>query len=218
MNVLAVDQGTSATKALVIGDDGRVLGAAECPVHPSAPGDGAVEQDPGELLASVVAAGRAGARPGGGGGPRRRPRQPGGDGPRLGPRDRGAADHRVVLAGPAGDLGDRRARRGPPPPGRHQRPAARPVLLGAEDGLAAAEPHRGRGGHDDGHLAAARAHRTVRHRRHHGIALDGARPRPTGLVRRGRRRSSGSTSTGFPRWSGARGPSGRRRPSARPCR
>ena len=59
VNVLAVDQGTSATKALVIADDGTVLGAAECPVHPSATGDGAVEQDPAELLASVVAAGRA---------------------------------------------------------------------------------------------------------------------------------------------------------------
>jgi glycerol kinase len=59
VNVLAVDQGTSATKALVIDDGGRVLGAAECPVHPSATGDGAVEQDPAELLASVVAAGRA---------------------------------------------------------------------------------------------------------------------------------------------------------------
>lgn len=59
MNVLAVDQGTSGTKALVIGTDGDVLGAAECPVHPTATGDGAVEQDPTELLASVVAAGRA---------------------------------------------------------------------------------------------------------------------------------------------------------------
>jgi len=59
MNVLAVDQGTSATKALVVAGDGTVLGAAEFPVHPSAPGDGAVEQDPDELLASVLDAGRA---------------------------------------------------------------------------------------------------------------------------------------------------------------
>ena len=36
-----------------------MLSVAECPVHPSAPGDGAVEQDPAELLASVIAAGRA---------------------------------------------------------------------------------------------------------------------------------------------------------------
>jgi glycerol kinase len=59
VNVLAIDQGTSATKALVVGANGEVMGAAECPVHPSAAGDGAVEQDPAELLASVIAAGRA---------------------------------------------------------------------------------------------------------------------------------------------------------------
>lgn len=59
MNILAIDQGTSATKALVVGDDGAVLSVAECPVHPAAGGDGAVEQDPAELLASVLAAGRA---------------------------------------------------------------------------------------------------------------------------------------------------------------
>ena len=59
MNILAIDQGTSATKALVVGDDGAVLSVAECPVHPSTPGDGAVEQDPAELLSSVLAAGRA---------------------------------------------------------------------------------------------------------------------------------------------------------------
>ena len=59
MNILAIDQGTSATKALVVGDDGAVRSVAECPVHPSTSGDGAVEQDPAELLASVMAAGRA---------------------------------------------------------------------------------------------------------------------------------------------------------------
>ena len=59
VNVLAIDQGTSGTKALVVGPDGEVLGVAECPVHPIATGDGAVEQDPAELLASVIASGRA---------------------------------------------------------------------------------------------------------------------------------------------------------------
>lgn len=59
MNILALDQGTSATKALVVGDGGTILSVAECPVHPIVPGDGAVEQDPAELLASVLAAGRA---------------------------------------------------------------------------------------------------------------------------------------------------------------
>jgi glycerol kinase len=59
MNVLAIDQGTSATKAIVVGDSGRVLGEGSAPVHPEAGPGGAVEQDPQELLDSIVAAGRA---------------------------------------------------------------------------------------------------------------------------------------------------------------
>ena len=59
MNVLAIDQGTSATKAIVVGDGGRVLGEGSAPVHPQAGPGGAVEQDPQELLDSTVAAGRA---------------------------------------------------------------------------------------------------------------------------------------------------------------
>lgn len=59
--VLAIDQGTSATKALVVADDGAVLGTGEAAVHPRYGEGGAVEQDPGELLDSVLAAGRAAA-------------------------------------------------------------------------------------------------------------------------------------------------------------
>ena len=59
MNVLAIDQGTSATKAIVVGDGGRVLGEGSAPVHPKPGPGGAVEQDPQELLDSIVAAGRA---------------------------------------------------------------------------------------------------------------------------------------------------------------
>ena len=59
MNVLAIDQGTSATKAIVVADGGRVLGEGSAPVHPQAGPGGAVEQDPQELLDSIVAAGRA---------------------------------------------------------------------------------------------------------------------------------------------------------------
>jgi glycerol kinase len=59
MNVLAIDQGTSATKAIVVADDGRVLAEGSAPVHPQAGPGGAVEQDPQELLDSIVAAGRA---------------------------------------------------------------------------------------------------------------------------------------------------------------
>jgi glycerol kinase len=58
-NILAVDQGTSSTKALVVADGGRVLGEGNAPVHPTAGAQGAVEQDPDELLRSIVEAGRA---------------------------------------------------------------------------------------------------------------------------------------------------------------
>jgi glycerol kinase len=58
MNVLAVDQGTSATKALVLCPERGVLAEAEVPVHPKAVAGGGVEQDPEELWASVVEAGR----------------------------------------------------------------------------------------------------------------------------------------------------------------
>jgi glycerol kinase len=59
MNVLAIDQGTSSTKALVVGDGGAVIGEGNAPVHPQAARQGAVEQDPEELLASIIDAGRA---------------------------------------------------------------------------------------------------------------------------------------------------------------
>lgn len=57
MAVLAIDQGTSATKALVVGDNGTVLGLAEVPVEVRAAADGGVELSPDDLWASVVAAG-----------------------------------------------------------------------------------------------------------------------------------------------------------------
>ncbi len=60
--VLAVDQGTSATKALVVGPGGEVLGEAEVAVHPVALDGGGVEQDPEELWRSVVDAGGAAVR------------------------------------------------------------------------------------------------------------------------------------------------------------
>ncbi len=58
MHVLAVDQGTSATKAIVVADDGTPVAEATAPVHPQAGPAGAVEQDPLELLASIERAGR----------------------------------------------------------------------------------------------------------------------------------------------------------------
>lgn len=56
--VLAIDQGTSGTKAIVVDARGEVLGLAELPVRPTYLPAGGVEQDPGELLDSVLAAGR----------------------------------------------------------------------------------------------------------------------------------------------------------------
>ncbi len=57
MAVLAIDQGTSATKALVVDDDGLVLGVAQASVDVHATSDGGVELDPEALWQSVVAAG-----------------------------------------------------------------------------------------------------------------------------------------------------------------
>jgi glycerol kinase len=58
VNVLAIDQGTSATKALLAGPGGQLLGRAEVPVSTRTVGADGVEADPEELLESVVAAGR----------------------------------------------------------------------------------------------------------------------------------------------------------------
>jgi glycerol kinase len=58
MSVLAIDQGTSATKAVVVGDDGVVIGVAEVAVEVKASPDGGVEIDPERLWDSVVDAGR----------------------------------------------------------------------------------------------------------------------------------------------------------------
>ena len=56
MRILAIDQGTSSTKALVV-EDGIVVSQASVPVRPAYLSDGRVEQDPQELLDSVIQAG-----------------------------------------------------------------------------------------------------------------------------------------------------------------
>ncbi|MEV4138903.1 FGGY family carbohydrate kinase [Dactylosporangium sp. NPDC049742] len=61
MRILAVDQGTSGTKAVVTDGRGAVLAIAEEPLRPSYIGGGGVEQDPGALLESVLTAGRRAA-------------------------------------------------------------------------------------------------------------------------------------------------------------
>ena len=101
VNILAIDQGTSATKALVLGPGNEVLGSAEEPVHPASTPDGGVEQDPEELYRSVLGAGTRAlaaarapvARDGAG--------QPGRDRAGLGPPLRTGADPGHRLAGSA---------------------------------------------------------------------------------------------------------------------
>jgi len=60
-NILAIDQGTSGTKAIVASDAGQVLAIAEQPLHPLYFDGGGVEQDPGALLDSVLTTGRRAA-------------------------------------------------------------------------------------------------------------------------------------------------------------
>ncbi len=57
-NVLAIDQGTSGTKALVLDADLAVLACVEVDVHPTTDDGGRAEHDPAALLDSVIATGR----------------------------------------------------------------------------------------------------------------------------------------------------------------
>jgi len=56
-SVLAIDQGTSGTKALVVAPDRGTIASVEVPVRPRYSGDGLVEVDPAELIGSVLEAG-----------------------------------------------------------------------------------------------------------------------------------------------------------------
>lgn len=58
MNILAIDQGTSSTKALVVDEHGVVLSEASVDVTPTTRGHDEVEHDANALLASIVTAGR----------------------------------------------------------------------------------------------------------------------------------------------------------------
>lgn len=56
--ILAIDQGTSGTKAIVVDQSGTVLSLAEVTLHPRYLDGGGVEQDPEALFDSVISAGR----------------------------------------------------------------------------------------------------------------------------------------------------------------
>jgi glycerol kinase len=59
MTVLAIDQGTSGTKAIVLDRDDGIVGVAEVTIRPRYLPGGGVEQDPDELLQSVLRAGHS---------------------------------------------------------------------------------------------------------------------------------------------------------------
>ncbi len=61
-NILAIDQGTTGTTAMVIGAGGRVLSRAYREIGQRYPQPGWVEQDPEEIYRSVIEAGRAAIR------------------------------------------------------------------------------------------------------------------------------------------------------------
>jgi glycerol kinase len=61
-NILAIDQGTTGTTAMVIGAAGRVLSRTYREIGQRYPQPGWVEQDPGEIYQSVIEAGRAAIR------------------------------------------------------------------------------------------------------------------------------------------------------------
>ena len=67
MSVLAIDQGTSATKAVVFGDDGEIRASVESAVTPRPVLGGGVEQDPEQLWHSVRHAGLEAIERSGGG-------------------------------------------------------------------------------------------------------------------------------------------------------
>ena len=54
--ILALDQGTTSSKALLVDATGRVHASGSCPVGISYPRPGWVEQDAGEIAASVTMA------------------------------------------------------------------------------------------------------------------------------------------------------------------
>lgn len=66
MRILAIDQGTSGTKAIVVDPDGHVAALTEVPLRPDYGPGASVEQDPSALLSSVLEAGRGAVAQAGG--------------------------------------------------------------------------------------------------------------------------------------------------------
>ena len=161
---LAIDQGTSGTKAIVVDEAGRVVSIAEVAVRPEYLAGGGVEQDPEALFDSVVGAGRKA----------------------LAQADVPVAAVALANQGETVLAWDRRTGRPLTPAvvwqdrraesicaplsasadiGRcAHRPGPRPVLLRAEDGVDPGEHDDRRRRHHHRHLAGAPVVRCVRHR------------------------------------------------------
>ena len=177
MRVLAIDQGTSGTKAVVV-DAAWWSPAPRAVVRPAYLPDGRGRAGPGR-------AARVGARRRASG--RRRGRVVACDAVALAnqgetvlawePATGAPAVHRDRLAGPPGRVRVRRPRRAPRRGRGRHRARPRPVLLRAEDGLAPRHLTPRRRRDHDRHLADPRALRRVRHRRHHRQPVAAARPR-----------------------------------------
>ena len=56
--ILAIDQGTSGTKSIVVGEDDTILALVETAIRPNYLPNGGVEQDPVELMESVLSTAR----------------------------------------------------------------------------------------------------------------------------------------------------------------
>ena len=146
--ILALDQGTTGSTAIVFDAEGRAAGRAYSEFGQHFPRPGWVEHDAERDLGGDPPGGAGGARRGRGRRPRaggHRHHQPARDRGGLGPRQRRAAAPRAGVAGPPHRRPLRRAARGRPRAAgaRAHRPGARPLLLGHEDRVA--DP-RGRGG------------------------------------------------------------------------
>ncbi len=136
--MLALDQGTTSSRAIVIDAAGRIRGSASEELPQVYPAPGEVEHDPEAIWTTQLDTARraladAGADAVVGG--RDRPDEPARDDDRLGPRDRPAGRQRDRLAEPGDGAALRRAPGGRPRaavPGAH-RPPDRRLLQRAQD-------------------------------------------------------------------------------------
>ena len=233
--MLALDQGTTSSRAIVFAADLSITGLAQREFAQHYPGLRLGRARPRRHLAHHGGDGAAGdrsCRAGGRRHRRHRHHQPARDLPGLGPAHLQADPPRHRLAGPA------HRRSVPPPEGRgprahghgQDRPAARPLFLGHQDRLAA-RPRGGRAPARRSRASRLRHGRRVpdlaadrragaRHRRHQRLAHAALRHRQGRLGRRPPRSCSASRAPCCPRCA-IRTPATAaptRRSSAPPCR